>query len=484
MGALERIKLAVARRKLLTRRIKDGTASPLEEWIRLKVVETCRSENELRDKIGSHDLTDMSRGDFEEYQMFMFRKQMRYAEDNSVFYRDRFKKEGIRPEDIRTYSDLERLPLTTPSELAEGLMRFYAVSRTKVVREFTTTGTTGTRKIIGYTTNDMIGKIDIIAAVLKGTGMTPADSIHILFPAVGDWDPSLMVAGACKVAGYSSSICSSSDAEEQLKMMKENRSAFLIGLPSFIYRITCLMSKVANLKDLGIKKVISSSEPMSESMRSALEDAWGCKVLDIWGMTELGLGCAIECDEQDNMHTDEANLLFEVIDPDTGKHVPNGVVGELVVSTLTAEGTPIIRYRTRDLMAMFDPPCACGSVFNRKLSKPVGRMDLQFKVGLGYKIFPVLFDDALFCNREVIDYRVRITKESFKDVLTFMVESSDMNDALAERIINSVSEIMEIKDGMADDLIDTPRVEFVDVGSIEYASAKAKKIMDMRQHVT
>jgi phenylacetate-CoA ligase len=289
-----------------------------------------------------------------------------------------------------------------------------------------------------------------------------------------------MVAGACRIAGYRSSICSSTDVSEQSRIMKENGSTFIIGLPSFIFRVTSLMSKAMDLRTFGIKKVICSSEPLSESMRSALEDAWGCKVLDIWGMTELGLGCAIECDEQEGMHADEANLLFEVIDPDTGRHVPHGTTGELVASTLTAEGTPLIRYRTRDLMAIIDTPCRCGSHFNRKLKKPSGRLDLQFKVGFGYKIYPLMFDEILFSNPEVVDYQVRITRESFKDVLTFEVESSDKSDELAARIVSGVTAVMEIADGIADDLIDTPRVRFADIGSIEYSAAKAKKIIDMR----
>lgn len=482
MSIRESIKLAIVRKMLLTRKIPDGTPSPLEEWIRMKVVETCRSNKELAEKIGSHDLKNLSRADFEEYQLFMFRKQMKYAEENSPFYRERFK--DVRPEDIRTFGDLEKVPFTTPAELAAEPLYFYAVSRTKVAREFTTTGTTGTRKVIGYTTKDLITKTDIIAAVLKGTGMTQADSIHVLFPAVEEWDPSLMVAGACKIAGYRSSICSSSDADEQLRMIKENKTAFMIGLPSFIYRISTLMSRVTDLRALGIKKVISSSEPMSESMRSALENMWGCKVLDIWGMTELGLGCAIECDEQDNMHTDEANLLFEVVDPETGKHVPNGTVGELVVTTLTAKGMPIIRYRTRDLMAMFDPPCPCGSKFNRKLRKPLGRMDLQFKVGMGHKIFPLMFDEVLFTHPEVVDYQMRIVKESFRDVLVFEVESADRSEDLAGKIVSEVSAVMEIADGIAEDLIGTPVVKFIDIGSIKYSSAKARKITDARQEVS
>ena len=479
MGAWETVKIAIVRRKLIANHVPKDSICPLEDWMRLKVKATCKKNKELRELIPSHGTDGMTRQDFEEYQMFMFRRQMKYAEENSPFYREYFKNAGVRPEDIMTYEDLEKVPFTSPSALAETPLMFAAVSRTKTAREFTTTGTTGTRKIIGYTTKDLVSKIDIVAAALKGIGMKAGDSLHIMFPAVDAWDPSLLMAGACKIAGYGSSTCSSSDIGEQMKVMKENKSTFIIGLPSFIYRVTSIMGRDTDLREMGIKKIISTSEPLSESLRSTLEAAWGCKVLDVWGMTEFGLACAVECDEQNCLHTDEANLLFEVIDPDTGKHIRSGQVGELVVSSLTAEATPIIRYRTKDLVALYDPPCGCGSMFNKRMKKPKGRMDMQFKVGLGYKIYPVLFDEAVFSNPEAIDYQVRITNEGFRDVLTFEVESSSRGDDVVRRIVAAVSDIMEIKDGIADDLIDTPRVTFADVGSMEY-SAKAKKIVDMR----
>ena len=176
-------------------------------------------------------------------------------------------------------------------------------------------------------------------------------------------------------------------------------------------------------------------------MRKRLEEAWGCKVLDVWGMTEFGLACAVECDAQDGLHTDEANLLFEVIDPETGKHVPDGQEGELVITSLNAECTVLIRYRTHDVAAMIAPPCGCGAHFNRKLRKPSGRMDLQFKIGMGRKIYPVLFDEAVFIDQSVIDYQVKITKEGYKDVLTFEVETKEPSDELKGRLIDSISHI-------------------------------------------
>ena len=478
MGAWDIVKMAIVRRRLLANRIPDDSVYPLETWIAIKASMTAKSERELKMIIGKKAHDDIVRSDINEYQLFRLREQIRYVKENSPFYRERFK--NLNADDIRTLDDIGKIPFTYPSDLAEAPMTFMAVSRTKTAREFTTTGTTGKRKSVGYTNNDLISKVDIIASALKGVGMSGNDVLHIMFPAVDAWDPSLMLAGACRVAGYGSSACSSSDIKEQADVIISSGSTHIIGLPSFIYRVTMLMSSEIDLRKLGIRKIISTSEPLSESMREKLQNAWGCSVLDVWGMTEFGLACAIECDVRDGLHTDEANLLYEVVDPDTGERVPDGTQGELVLTSLTAEATPLIRYRTRDIASMISPPCGCGSVFNRKLMKPSGRMDMQFKVGMGYKIYPVMFDEVLFSESNVIDYQMTITKEGFKDVLTFEVESRDQSESVRQNIVSLVSDIMEIKDGMNDDLIDVPRITFTDIGSMEY-SAKAKKIIDARE---
>ena len=481
MSAWEAMKAYIIRRRLLANMIPAGCEHPLEEWMAIKARMTFKSNPELRKRIGKKTLDDVTFEDFREYQLFRVREQMKYAEENSPYYRNKFKDAGVRPEDINTWDDLEKIPLTEPIDLAESPFYFYAISRTQVRNEFTTTGTTGHRKTIGYTTNDLVSKIDIVASALKDIGMKNGDSLHIMFPLVTAWDPSLIMAGACKILGYGSSICSETDIKKQYDIMKESKATYIIGLPSFIYRVTTLMAKDMDLKSLGIKRIISSSEPLSESMRKRLEEAWGCKVLDVWGMTEFGLACAVECDAQQGLHTDEANLLFEVIDPETGKHVPDGQKGELVITSLNAECTVLIRYRTHDIAAMLAPPCPCGAHFNRRLMKPSGRMDLQFKIGMGRKVYPLLFDEAVFIDSNVLDYQVKITKEGYKDVLTFEVESKEPSDDLKNRIIDSVSHIMEVEDGINEDLVDTPRVVFVEVGKMEY-TIKAKKILDLREN--
>ncbi|MFA6803670.1 MAG: AMP-binding protein [Candidatus Methanomethylophilaceae archaeon] len=479
MGAWESMKLFIIRRRLLANMIPRGCKNPLEEWMAIKARMTFKKNRELREEIGRKTLEDVSREDFEKYQMFRFREQMRYAEENSPYYRNKFKDAGVRPEDIRSYDDLERVPFTEASDLAADSSYFFAVSRTKMVKEFTTTGTTGHRKSIGYTVNDLVSKIDIVASALRDIGMTEKDSLHVMFPMVTAWDPSLMMVGACKVLGYGSSVCSDTSMDVQMKTMKDAGTTYIIGLPSFIYRVTALMGEDVDLKSMGIRKIISTSEPLSESMRHSIERAWGCKVIDVWGMTEFGLACAVECDEQNGLHTDEANMLFEIVDSETGKHVPAGQKGEMVISSLNAEGTVLLRYRTRDIAAMLDPPCKCGAHFNKRLVKPSGRLDLQFKVGMGYKVYPVLFDEVLFSNPAVIDYQMKITKEGYKDVLTFEIEATDESDTVRKIIIDAISAISEIKNGLEDDLIDVPKVVFTDIGSMEYA-AKAKKIVDLR----
>ena len=481
MSAWEAMKAHIIRRRLLANMIPKDCKHPLEEWMAIKARMTFKNSPELRQRIGKRSLEDVTRDDFNEYQLFRVREQMRYAEENSPYYRHKFKDSGVRPEDINTWDDLERIPLTEPLDLAESPFYFYAVSRTKVRNEFTTTGTTGHRKTIGYTTNDLVSKVDIVASALKDIGMTEGDSLHIMFPLVTAWDPSLIMAGACRILGYGSSICSETDIKKQYETMRESGTTYIIGLPSFIYRVTTLMAKEVDLKSLGVKKIISTSEPLSESMRKRLEEAWGCKALDVWGMTEFGLACAVECDAQNGLHTDEANLLFEVIDPETGKHVPDGQMGELVITSLSSECTVLIRYRTHDIAAMLASPCTCGASFNRRLKKPSGRMDLQFKIGMGRKVHPLLFDEAVFINPSVVDYQVKITKDGYKDVLTFEVEAKDPPEGLKGRIIDSVSHIMEVEDGISEDLVDTPIVEFVEVGTMEY-TIKANKIIDLREN--
>ena len=153
----------------------------------------------------------------------------------------------------------------------------------------------------------------------------------------------------------------------------------------------------------------------------------------------------------------------------------------MVITALNAEGTVLMRYRTHDIAALMDPPCGCGAHFNKRLVKPSGRIDLQFKIGYGHKVFPVMFDEAVFVNKDVIDYHVEITTDDYRDVLTFYIETENPSEALEKQVIDSVSSIMEVSDGMEEDLVAVPRVVFITSDNDEY-KAKPKKIVDLREN--
>ncbi len=476
---LRKLKLALARRKLSSTKIDGGVDHPLEAWIHGQVIDEFNSSTELGKKMGDRRPDDVQRSDIEQYQLFRFRRMLQYVKENSVFYRKLFE-DGVSPQDIRTYEDLEKVPLTEPAELSENPYLFLCVSQREIKRPFTTSGTSGQRKRIFFTSEDLLHIIDSISAALKTVGMTDEDTLQIMFPTIASWDPGYMLKGACEVVGFSSVVQDTMDVGEQIRTMEENGTSMLIGLTSFIYRITMLARKSYDLRTLGIKKIILSAEPLSEAMRREIESAWGCKALSQYGLTEMGLANAIECDVQQGLHVNEADFLVEVIDPETGKHVEEGKEGELVFTSLTAQGTPLIRYRTYDLSRLISPPCECGFQTISKVGKINGRLDMQTKIGLGEKVYPLLFDEALLSVPGVLNYRIIIDKAGYKDRLRFRVEVMEKREGQEEELKEKLCSLEEVRSGVERDLLEPPEVEIVELGTLEY-TPKSQTIVDNRE---
>ncbi|MCX6652146.1 MAG: AMP-binding protein [Methanomassiliicoccales archaeon] len=459
MNPFKRLTIALARTRLSSTKIDKGSRHPLEDWILSRVAAEARASKGLRQVIGTPRPEEVDRQMLREYQLHMFRKQMRYTGENSPFYQRRWKETGLRPEDIRSYDDLCKVPVTEPKDLAESPFEFLCVSQTKVMRAFTTSGTSGMRKRMFYTRNDILNTIDPIAAALKNVGMRQNDTLQIMFPTVAAWDPGLMLEGACKVAGLKAVNCSSINVEEQLRLMRENRTTMMIGLTSFIHRLTLLAREKHDLRSFGIKALILSAEPLPQVMRRELEEAWGCKALSQYGMTEMGLATTIECQAQDGLHINEAGFLAEVIDPATGEHVGNRKEGELVWTSLMFEGSPLLRYRANDITSPIEPPCGCGFQAVGKIGAIRGRTDMQTKVGFGEKVFPLLFDEAVLGVRGVLGYHLIIEKEGYKDRLRFQVEYiGDANEG-RRSIEDALHSLDEIKSGFENDLLAPVEVE-------------------------
>jgi phenylacetate-CoA ligase len=296
---------------------------------------------------------------------------------------------------------------------------------------------------------------------LKNAGMLENDTLQIMFPTVAAWDPGLMLEGACKVAGLKAVNASTTDIEEQLNIMRKNRTTMMIGLTSFIYRITVLAREKLDLRSFGIKAIILSAEPLPESMRREIEAAWGCKAMSQYGMTEMGLATTIECTAQDGLHVNMADFLPEVIDPDTGEHCADREEGELIWTSLSFEGSPLVRYRSYDVSATIEPPCGCGFIAVGKIAKIRGRLDMQTKIGFGEKVYPLLFDEAILGVKGSLGYQLTIDRPAYKDRLHFKVEFVGDQTQGKEELLKAILALTEIRSGLENDLLDSPEIEVI-----------------------
>jgi len=475
---IKRIKIAVARRHLDSRKMGQ-TENPLEDWIHQQVIKEFNSSPEFRRSLGKDKLESVTREDLEAYHLHRFREQLRYVMKESIHYKKVMEETGIDPSDIRTFDDLRKVPMTEPADLAEQPFYFLCISQGKVARPFTTSGTSGQRKRIFFSRDDLLRIIDAISAALKNLGMTEEDTLQIMFPTIISWDPGYMLDSACKLAGFNSVVASMVEVDEQIETMTKNGTSLLIGLPSFIYRISMLAKEKYDLRSFGIKAIILAAEPLPEGMRREIQDAWGCKALGVYGMTEMGLANAIECVTQDGLHVDEADLLFEIVDPETGEHCSPREEGELLFTSLNAQATPLIRYRTYDISSFIPPDCDCGFKTIAKIGKIQGRRDMQTKIGFGEKVYPLLFEEAILSVSGVISYQTIIEKADFRDRLTFRIEFQGNQEEGRRKIEEAILSLDEIQSGLENDLLESPVIEMLEPGSVEYVP-KSALLVDRR----
>jgi phenylacetate-CoA ligase len=361
------VRMNVAKRKLDSRKIKAQHGNPLEQWGLAKIRNDIKSNKVLSNHFSG---VELDREAIKEYKLIKFREVLGYVLENSPYYQDLYANAGIDVSTFRSYEDLEKLPLTEQEELANKPYHFLCVPRKDIIREFTSSGTTNMLKRMAYTQDELLEIVDSVISGLKMAGMDSKDDIlQIMYPTItATWDPGLVLSKACTLGGFNSVIEDSLDAREQIRTMKESGTTFIIGTSSFLYKLSLQARSLISPGELGIKKIICSSEPLTESMREVIESVWGCKTLRQWGMTELGLANAIECDHQDGFHLNNPDFLVEVIDPKTGKVLPAGGKGELVVTTLRRKCMPLIRYRTRDITSIIDEPCMCGACLDQRIS--------------------------------------------------------------------------------------------------------------------
>lgn len=456
----------------------------IEELIHNKIKQTFKEDSDYRSYLGKESLEEVTRERIEEYQLFKLKRILDYVYQRSSFYKEMFSKKGIKPREIRSLHDLTNIPFTKPSDLANNPYRFLCVSLGAIARvfTFTTSGTTGPKKKIFFTEKDLGHTIDFMAASIKTVGGNK-EVVQILLPNGTPMSQADLLARAVREIGGTPVLASPSlSTAEQIEIVKKNSSTILVGSTYRIHRITKEASHIEDLKGLGVKAIIPTSDYLSESMRKGLEKAWDCIVCGHYGTTEMGIAAAQECHAYDGFHPNESIFLFEIIDPETGNILKKGGEGELVFTTLDREGVPLIRYRTHDITRLIDQPCKCGISTLHRIDKIRRRRESIVQIGGGDEIYPSLFDEALYAIPDIVDYQVTLTREKNKDCINLEVEViKDNADEIKKAITEAVLSIPSVLKNIEHNKMVEPKVELLGQRALKRVGRTKRLIEDKRR---
>ncbi len=430
--------------------------------------------------IWSPEYECMSRERLEELQTKRLQTTLRKVRDRVPFYRDRLHAAGIKPEDIRSRTDLRRIPFTTKEDLrANYPFGLFAVPVDEVMRIHASSGTTGKMTVVGYTKGDISVWAEVMARALASTGVTAKDLIHIAY-GYGLFTGGLGVHYGGELLGATVVPVSGGNTKRQLQIMRDFGTTVLACTPSYaLYMAEAAKDEGVDIDSLQLRVGILGAEPWSENMRHEIEEKLGIEAYDIYGMSEIiGPGVAIECPEHEGLHVFEDHFLVEVIHPDTGESLPPGSKGELVFTSLTKEAFPIIRYRTRDISILNYGPCACGRTHAR-MHRVLGRTD-DMLVVRGVNVFPSQIESALLdISGTEPHYLIVADRRHNLDELEIWVEVSDelfsdqvkRLEDLGKRIRSSIESTLGI----------SVRVKLVEPRTIPRSEGKAKRVVDRRE---
>lgn len=389
-------------------------------------------------------------------------------EDEKCFYKNKFGKISL----IKNQEDFERLPFTDKNDLREAYpLGLQAISDEEIVRIHSSSGTTGTPVIIPYTAQDVEDWALMFERCYKLAGVTKADRIHIT-PGYGLWTAGIGFQNGAEKLGAMTIPMGPGNTDKQLKMMMDLKSTVLCGTSSYALLLGEEIAKRGIKDHIYLEKGIIGSERWGKKMRNRIASELGVKLYDIYGLTEIyGPGIGMSCEYECGMHVWTDYLYFEIIDPKTGEILPDGEVGELVITTLKKEGAPLIRYRTHDLTRIIPGKCRCGSEFPR-IDILIGRTDDMVKVK-GVNTFPNQIDEVLAkIKGSSSEYQFMIDHLNEKDICTLFVEvKKNFNKYEIER---------EIQLQFKSDIGIKINVKPVDIGDLPRNEKKSTRIFDNR----
>lgn len=407
-----------------------------------------------------------------EAQFALFKKELDYAINNSGFYKKKFGDAGIEAGDIKTPDDIVKLPFTDKGNLRDAYpLGIMAAPEEKVVRIHSSSGTTGLPIIIPYTANDVYTWGLMFKRCYEYAGVTNLDRIQIT-PGYGLWTAGIGFQNGAEMLGAMVIPMGPGNTEKQLKMMVDMKSTVLTSTSSYALLLTEQIEQRGMLDKICLRKGIIGSERWSDKMRERIAKGLGIELYDIYGLTEIyGPGISIDCEFHTGLHYWSDYLYFEIINTTTMQPVPDGEIGELVITTLTKEGAPLIRYRTHDLTRLIPGECPCGSPFPRH-DRVLGRTDDMIKVK-GVNIFPGQIDDMLRTVAGVSsEYQVLVEHIDGKDEMTLKFECESGCDK--EQIALAVEAAFKSRIGIK--IIPEPH----DIGGLPRSEKKSVRIIDTR----
>ncbi len=400
---------------------------------------------------------------------------------NSPFYQKKFQELGVSPEDIKTLDDISKLPFTSKEDLRENYPFGLACAPLKdCVRLHSSSGTTGNPTVVLHTQKDLDEWANAVARCLWMVGSRPED-VFQNSAGYGMFTAGLGFQYGAEKVGMLTVPAAAGNTIRQIKFIKDFGTSVLHAIPSYASRIYEVMKDegVDPRKDTKLRVLCIGAEPHSEEQRQRIEQNLGVKAYNSYGISEMmGPGVAFECQEQNGLHIWEDYFIVEIIDPVTLKPVPDGELGELVITTINREAMPLLRYRTRDLTRILPGECPCGR-HHKRLARLQGRSD-DMMILKGVNIFPIQIEKILLGFKELsTDYLITLETVDSNDIMTIEVE---LNQLFTDDYNRLKSLEREITRQLKDEILITPHVKLVPKGSLQVSDEKkAVRVKDLRK---
>ncbi len=431
------------------------------------------------DMFWQEQIETMDRAELERLQLEKLKKLVDYCYNRVPFYKKKLDEAGVTADKIKALSDIQYIPYTTKDDIRDTYpFGLFAVDKKEIVRLHASSGTTGNPTVVGYTKNDMKMWTECVSRLVVAAGATSDDIVQIAF-GYGLFTGALGLHYGLENIGATVVPTSTGNTEKQLKLMRDFGTTALVSTPSYALYIAEVANDIGiDCRELNVRLGLFGSEGCSNEMRAKVEEAWNLFATDNYGMSELcGPGVSGECRFRCGMHFAEDHFLPEIIDSATGAVKPRGDEGELVVTTLSKEGIPLLRYRTKDITRLHYDKCECGRTHVR-MEKPMGRADDMLKIK-GVNVFPTQIESVLVSIPEVgPQYQIVLGTKNYMDTFEINIEVSDASMLTSFKALEDLQ--LKVRHKLQTVLGLDAKINLVEPKSLERFVGKAKRVIDNR----